>query len=278
MILDGKKIAREIFDSIERDVTELRSNGIVPGLGIVLVGNDPASRLYVSIKKREATRLGMRCHVVEYEEDVELGLLFKAIDTLNADKNIHGIIVQIPLPKRLDRDSVCRRIALSKDVDCLNPDSLKALESGEEALPPPVAESVRLLIDAAGVSVAQKKMAVIGSGLFARQIAHYCRNLGASVEQMSAHALQEAPLPLDAEILVTAVGKAHIVTRDMASEHMIVIDVGVSKREAQTVGDIDFEHVKDLVQAITPVPGGVGPVTVACLLNNVVAAAKKLLT
>lgn len=274
MILNGRKIAEDILNNLRNEITLLRERGVVPGLGIVLIGSDPASVLYVSIKKREATRLGMICRIVEFGEDATLNSILGAIDELNADRNIHGIIVQIPIPKRFDRDRVCRRIAIAKDVDCLNPDSLKRLESGERAIIPPVAESVRLLIEKAGASVEGSVVIVIGSGLFARQIVQYCRNLGARVEQMGAFGLQGAPRPLDVDILITAVGTPNSITAAMVHEQMTVIDVGVSKRNSQTVGDVDFERVKDIVKAITPVPGGVGPVTVACLLENVVKAAQ----
>ena len=196
----------------------------------------------------------MRCDVSRLNTHTTNEELSSVVEALNADPTIHGIIVQIPIPRTLDLDSARARIAPAKDVDCLNPLSFERLKNGSREVRPPVAESVKLLIETAGTTLEGRAVVVVGGGLFASQIAWHCVNNGANVTQIKEAEHLKSDDLRTAEIIISVVGKPRLITTDMVGEGAIVIDVGVSKTDAGIVGDVDFESVAHKVRAITPRP------------------------
>lgn len=274
-MLDGKKIADEITEALREEVDVLRAQGITPGLGIVLIGDDPSSHLYVSMKQKMAETLGMYCVLRKLPGDVPEKDVVAILDDMSRDATLYGIIVQIPIPKTLSRDTVCSHIDLTKDIDCLNPENMVRLEDGETSLHPPTAESVARLIEASGRSVHGSSVAVIGSGFFARQITAHLRNKGAVVDQIPFRSDDLEERTSKTDVVVSSIGRPACITGEMIRDGAVVIDVGVTRVDREVVGDVDFESVSKKASAITPVPGGVGPVTVAILLQNVVRAAQR---
>lgn len=275
-IIDGKKIAHDIERRLKRDVAKLyRRTGIRPGLGILLVGDDPASHLYVSIKMAHARAIGLYCKKILLPKTASEQRVMRQLQRLQHDPRIHGVIIQIPLPKTISLDRVCGYIDPKKDIDCLHPLNLTTLSNGKEPVFwPPTAESVVHLIAAARVSLRGKKIAIVGKGFFSRQIAALCTAKKATVEIVPSSMVQKKSALQSADIVISAVGRPGIIKGDYIKKGSVVIDVGTAKVGGHTVGDVDLATVLHKARAISPVPGGVGPVTVAILMKNVVMAAQ----
>lgn len=271
MIIDGKKIAEKIKEQIKKDVAGL---GVRPGIGIVLVGNDPASHIYVNLKCKVAAELGFSVEKICLPEDVSQVSVIVSIKKLNAKKSIHGIIVQIPLPKHIVLAEVAAVIDPKKDIDCFHPTNLAALFSGAPKIIPPTAEAVMVAISSVEKSITGKHVVIVGSGFFGRQAAAHCINNGATVTITNAKTKNLANITGQANILITAVGRPGCITADMVKEEAIIIDVGITKRGKRVFGDVAYDEVSKKVRAITPVPGGVGPLTVVLLMQNVLTAVK----
>lgn len=270
-IVNGKKIAAEIRAEIKDEVSKL---GITPGLAVILVGADPASHLYVGLKERAAAEVGIHFEkylffATEPEEKV-----IAKIQELNARPEIHGIIVQLPLPQNYDENKIIAAIDAGKDADGFHPENIEKLLSGEPKIIPPVISGILELIKSTGVELENKKIALLAnSKILAKPLAKILEG-----NQVSVAIRPENPAThtRDADIVITALGRPKIITADAIKPGAILIDVGTTRLDdGTTVGDIDLDSVAEKAGWITPVPGGVGPMTVAELLKNVLSIAKK---
>jgi methylenetetrahydrofolate dehydrogenase (NADP+)/methenyltetrahydrofolate cyclohydrolase len=275
-ILDGKKRANSLEKNIKKETgVFIQKTGIKPGLGILLVGNDPASGLYVSLKKRKAQELGFFCESVVLSQETSQEKVIGALKELQAQNTIHGVIIQLPLPKNFSSDEILHQLNPDKDIDCLHPYNLTRLFCGKElAYAPPTAESVIQLIRLSEKSIRNSAITVIARGFFGRQIAGLCLRHGGIVTQVDVRAPSFAHAVKTADIVVSAVGRARCVTGSMIKKGAVVIDVGTCKEQGCISGDVDVKTVSKKASAITPVPGGVGPLTVVLLMQNVLKAAK----
>lgn len=275
MIIDGKAFATTIKNNIRTQLARRLRTKITPGLGIVMVGNNDASAVYVGIKEKVAKGLGFHTQIERLPATTKEADAKKVIEKMNKDKKIHGILVQIPLPKKMDYQDILNAIESEKDIDCLSHASLGSLLKGETRIPPPTAEAVRLLIEHAGVTIQCADIVVVGAGFFGRQIALHLLNHGASVSVTHDLTKDVASYTKKANVVVSVVGKAGVIIGDMIKKDAVVIDVGVSVVDGKVVGDVDEKSISRKAAAYTPVPGGVGPVTVACVMKNVMEATKR---
>ena len=289
-LIDGNRIAREIKDEVKAGVERLRTEqGIVPGLATVLVGDDPASQVYVGMKNRDARELGLYSRQITLAADTAETELLALVRQLNADPAVHGILVQLPLPPQIDEPSVLMAIDAAKDVDGFHPLNVGRLATGaEEVLAPCTPRGVVEMLLRTGHDPAGKHCVVVGrSNLVGRPMASLLLRKGRGGEATVTVAHSRTPdlgaVTRLAEILIVAVGRPRTITRDMVSPGAVVIDVGVNRIEDPTskkgfrlVGDVAFDEVSEVAAAITPVPGGVGPMTRALLMSNTLLAATAL--
>jgi len=288
-IIDGKKIAAEIREELKAEVERLKTQGVVPGLGVVLVGDDPASRSYVTAKEKACADVGL------YSDDNRLPVettqeeLMTLVDKFNNDPKIHGILVQLPLPKHLDEAEVLLRIDPKKDVDGFHPVNVGKMVVGEEAFLPCTPHGIIQLLARSGVEIEGAHVVIVGrSNIVGKPLANMLiqkkENANATVTVCHTRTKNIAGFTKQADILIAAAGKPRVITADMVREGVVVIDVGVNRVEDATrergyrlVGDVDFEAVKEKARMITPVPGGVGPMTITMLLHNTIISAKRKL-
>lgn len=281
-IIDGKKIAGEIFDELRERVAALADRGIVPGLAVILVGEDPASVTYVRLKGKDARKVGIESVTHKMPEATEPDDLEEIIDSLNADDSIHGILLQTPIPKHLDEPAFLRRIDPRKDIDGLHPFSQGLLMSGTPRFIPCTPYGVQQLLVRTGVEIAKQHVVVVGrSVLVGRPLSVLLSNKadGANATVTICHTGTRdlAHFTKQADILVAAAGSPGMITADHVSEGAVVIDVGTTANaEGRLIGDVDFDAVSQKARAITPVPGGVGPMTRAMLMANTVRSAEFL--
>ncbi len=279
LILDGKAASEEILAAIAERAGKLkRERGIVPGLAAILVGDDSASQLYVGMKRRAAEQCGFYGIVKEMPASSSTEEVIAAIKAFNADERIHGILVQLPLPKQVDKRRVLESIAPEKDADGLTGASLGAIAARwPGGFVPATARGVMELLKRAGVSLRGKNACVIGEGVqTGRPIALLMLNEMATVTVCNEFTQELKEKTLQADVLVSCVGKPGLVSAEMVKPGAVVVDVGISKLNGETVGDVDFDAVAQKASFITPVPGGVGPTTVAMLLQNTLEAAGML--
>lgn len=271
MIIDGKKIAEELKQSLAVRSLRMLTR---PGFAAVLVGNDPASVLYVERKGQMARELEFYFRKVHLPASASQKRVIAVLDALSSDSRIHGIILQVPLPSHIALDEVSHHIAAQKDIDCFHPDNLAKLFLNKPTVVPPTPEAVLRLIQSTGQELKTSDIVVIGDGFFARQISAHCLNQGAVVTLIHSKAQRLAKLTRAADVVITAVGRAGYLTGAMVKKGSVVIDVGITKHGKKVVGDVDFASVTRKARAVTPVPGGVGPLTVAILMENVLMAAR----
>lgn len=279
IIIDGKKIADKILADLKAKIDRDRVDGASPAkLAIILVGNDPASSLYVQNKIKAAARVGIETKLYKFDEDIIENELLKKIDHLNHDEEISGIIVQLPLPKNISKAKIVRSIAPSKDVDGFHPMNVGSLYSPyEHGFVPCTARGCLDLIKSCCPVLAGKNIVVIGrSNIVGRPLAALLLKEDCSVTICHSKTINLQSTTKQADIVISAVGNPGFLTADYFNQDAIVIDVGISRVESEDkcelMGDVDFENVKKNVKYITPVPGGVGPMTVAYLLVNTYAA------
>jgi methylenetetrahydrofolate dehydrogenase (NADP+)/methenyltetrahydrofolate cyclohydrolase len=275
-LLEGKPVAEKIYTRLKREILE---HNLHPRLGVILVGDDAASHLYVTLKERAAERLGIHVEKKFLMESASQSDVEKILDALNRDANIHGILVQVPLPVHISSDEILRTIDLRKDVDGFHPENERRFRAGESAFFPVFPRAILELIRASGEKLSGKNAVVIGnSWRFGDMM---CQVLSREdirgkhipcVECASSQGLYELK---QADIVISACGKERTITGLMLKPGAIVIDGGIVKNGARVVGDVDRASVEELEGFLSPVPGGVGPVTIACLLSNVVEAAKR---
>lgn len=288
-IISGKDIARTIRDELNEQVAELAGDGLVPGLATVLAGDDPASRLYVGMKNRAAAEAGIHSRQVTLSAETTEEELLALIAELNADPAIHGILVQLPLPRQIDEAKVLLAIDPEKDVDGFHPVNVGRLATGDpDVLAPCTPRGVIEMLLRSGVDPSEKHVVVVGrSNIVGKPMALLLlrRAPGGNATVSVAHSRTAdlGALTRTADVLIVAVGRPNTVTREMVKPGVTVIDVGTNRvddptreRGYRVVGDVDFEGVSEVAAAITPVPGGVGPMTIAMLLANTVEAAIRL--
>ena len=278
-ILHGKEFAAKIKDSARLEVEELKKNfGVTPGLAVIIVGENPASQVYVRNKHKTCEELEIISKVIALPEDSTKENLLETIDKLNSDKNIHGILVQLPLPAAIKAhsDEILNRIDPLKDVDGFHPENVGNLVIGNPKLVPCTPAGCIEMLDLAGIEIDGKNAVIIGrSNIVGKPLFHLLLARHATVTICHTHTKNLPEIARQADILVAASGKPALITADMVKSGATVIDVGINRiAPKKLVGDVDFDAVKDIAGAITPVPGGVGLLTVAMLMKNVVKAAK----
>lgn len=275
-IIDGKAVAAAVRDRVAREVERLREHGVTPGLATVLVGDDPASAVYVRMKREDCAQVGIESFHHEPGGDVSQEQLAELLESLNADERVHGILLQLPLPDHLDQDLLIPLIGRAKDVDGLTPANAGLLVQGrEEALVPCTPAGVMELLAHARVELEGARAVVIGrSILVGKPVAALLLGANATVTHCHSRTRDLGAVCREADVIVAAVGRPSTVTADMVGEGAVVIDVGTNRTDAGLVGDVDFDAVREKARAITPVPGGVGPMTRAMLLANTVRTAR----
>lgn len=275
-IIDGKAIAKEIRGDLAKQVAELTKEGRQPGLAVVLVGDDPASAVYVRSKKRACEEVGINSLVHRLPEETTQEELLALIEELNQDSRIHGILVQLPLPDGLDEEIVINAISPKKDVDGFHPINVGNLHIGQEGFVPCTPAGVVELVKRTGVSIAGKNVVVLGrSNIVGKPVASLFLRENATVTICHSRTKDVAAECRRADILIAAVGRPKLVQQDWVKPGAVVVDVGINRVDGEIVGDVDFEQVKKVAEAITPVPGGVGPMTIAMLLKATVEAASR---
>lgn len=273
-ILDGKKAAQEIRASLKEEVARLKARGLTPGLAVVLVGEDPASKVYVKQKEKACREAGIASQVYRLPEDTSEESLLQLIQELNADRAVHGILVQLPLPGRLDANRVIQAIDPAKDVDGFHPLNVGRLAVGLPAPVPCTPRGIIHLLDAYSIPIAGRHAVVVGrSNIVGKPLAQLLLARDATVTVCHSKTVDLASLTRTADILVAAAGKPRLITRGMVKPGAVVVDVGINRLPEGLVGDVDFEAVREVAGYITPVPGGVGPLTIAMLLKNTLEAA-----
>jgi methylenetetrahydrofolate dehydrogenase (NADP+)/methenyltetrahydrofolate cyclohydrolase len=275
-VIDGKSLAAALRAAQKSPVESLAARGLRPGLAAVLVGDDPASRVYVRNKARACEETGVHSAIHEFPDSVSESALIECIARLNADRAIHGILVQLPLPRRLDADRVLGAVSPAKDVDGFHAVNLGALLQGRPGFVPGTPAGVMRLLQHAGVAPAGKRAVIVGrSTIVGKPLALLLLQKDATVTICHSKTVDLAAVTRQADILVAAVGSAKLITADMVKPGACVIDVGVNRMpDGKLAGDVDFAAVKEIAGSITPVPGGVGPMTVAMLIVNTVRAAE----
>lgn len=280
-IIDGKKVAEELRQDLAEEVAQLAKQGITPGLAAVLVGEDPASQVYVRMKEKACAKVGLMSRGVRAPADVPQEELVAQIDALNRDPEIHGILVQLPLPKHLDAPTVLQHVSPDKDVDGFHPLNLGRLLSAKywDELPPFIPctpAGVIKLIDSTGVEIEGKQAVVVGRSIIVgKPVSMLLLARQATVTICHSRTRDLGAVTREADILVAAVGVPRLITAEMIKPGAVVIDVGVNRLEDGLVGDVDFDQAAEVAGFLTPVPGGVGPMTITMLLANTVRSAKE---
>ncbi len=278
MIIDGKKTAAELREELKKKVAELKStHNAVPGLTVILVGEDPASKIYVKNKEKFAKEIGMNSEVIRYPANVEEKVVLNKIKELNEDKKISGILVQLPLPKHIDKRKVIETILPGKDVDGFHPVNVGNLSSGYDSSIPCTPLGCYLLLKKVEKNLNGKHAVVIGrSNLNGKPMTQLLLKENCTVTITHSKTKDLKAECNRADIIIAAVGRPKLVKGNWVKKGAIVIDVGINKTDSGIVGDVDFDEVSKVAKAVTPVPGGVGPMTIACLLSNTIECFKKL--
>ena len=270
MIIDGKKISTEIKDELKEQVAQLKAEGVEVTLAVVKVGEDPASAVYVRNKEKACEYIGINSKKIEMPEETTEEELLKLVDDLNTDPAINGILVQLPLPKHIDENKILLAIDPMKDVDGFHPVNVGKMVIGEESFLPCTPAGIIEMIKRSGLDIEGKECVIIGrSNIVGKPMAILMLRENATVTITHSRTKDLPEVCKRADIIVAALGKAKFVTKDFVKEGAIIIDVGMDRDEdGKLCGDVDFDEVKDIASAITPVPGGVGPMTVTMLLVN----------
>ena len=283
----GKEVSGNIYAELRERIATLKAKGITPGLAVVLVGDDPASQVYVRMKGKKCEELGMHSVTVVLPKETTQAELLAKVAELNRDPAIHGFLVQLPLPKGLDEEAVINAIDPAKDVDCFHPYNVGKMLIGEPDFLPATPAGIQQMLVRSGVETAGRHVVVVGrSNIVGKPMAAMMlqkgRGADATVTVTNSKTRDLPAITSQADILIVAIGKPKFITADMVKEGAVVIDVGTNRvpdatapKGSRLVGDVDFEVVKEKAAAITPVPGGVGPMTICMLMANTVHAAEK---
>ncbi|MFZ2541176.1 MAG: bifunctional methylenetetrahydrofolate dehydrogenase/methenyltetrahydrofolate cyclohydrolase FolD [Gallionella sp.] len=275
-IIDGKTIAQKVRAEWKVRADALKARGVTPGLAVIIVGDDPASKVYVANKVKACAELGLHSEHIVLPADTSEAVLLAKIAALNADPKIHGILVQLPVPKHIDSSKVLEAISPDKDVDGFHPVNVGALITGNMRFAPCTPYGAMKLLEKCGVSIEGKHAVVVGrSNIVGKPMALMLLHKNATVTICTSKTVDLAKFTRDADILVVATGKAKMITGDMIKPGAAVIDVGINRMDnGKLCGDVDFESAKKAAGWITPVPGGVGPMTITMLIANTVSAAE----
>lgn len=276
-IIDGKAISAAVKDQVRVETEQLKEKGISVGLAVVIVGNNPASRVYVNNKKKACEFVGFESFEYALPEETTQEELIELVKKLNADEKVNGILVQLPLPKHIDETAVINTIVPEKDVDAFHPENVGHIMIGDYKFLPCTPAGVIEMLDRSGISVDGKNCVVIGrSNIVGKPMSMLLLKKNGTVTICHSHTKNLAEICRTADILVAAVGKANFVTADMIKEGAVVIDVGMNRLDnGKLCGDVDYNDCFDKAGYITPVPGGVGPMTIAMLMKNTLTSAKK---
>ncbi len=269
-IISGKELSKQVREEVRIEVEELKaSTGAVPHLVVVLVGEDPASQSYVKGKHRACTKAGMKSTIIRKEDNITEEELLSIVKELNDDPDVHGILVQLPIPKHIDENKVIDAIDISKDVDGFHPLNVGYMHLGRKAILPATPKGIMTMIHSKNIELKGKDAIIIGrSNIVGKPIAMLLMKEHATVTIAHSRTQNLKEKCLRADIIVAAVGRPNTVTADMVKEGAVVIDVGVNRVDGKLCGDVDFENVKDKASYITPVPGGVGPMTITSVIIN----------
>ncbi len=275
-IIDGKKISAEIKDELKEKVTALKAEGKEITLAVIQVGNDPASTVYVGNKKKSCAYIGIRSLAYELPEDTTEEELLSLVEQLNQSRDVHGILVQLPLPKQINEDKIIKAIAPAKDVDGFHPQSVGALSIGQPGFVSCTPAGIIQLLKRSGIEIDGKECVIVGrSNIVGKPMALLLLRENGTVTVCHSHTKNLKDVCKRADILVAAIGKPKFFNHEYIKEGAVVIDVGIHRNENNKLcGDVDYEDVFPHVSAITPVPGGVGPMTIAMLMYNCVQAAE----
>ena len=281
-IINGKEVAKSLRESLAAQVVELNDRyGRTPNLVVILVGEDPGSVSYVTGKAKAATEIGIRNTTLRYPDTITEKELLDVIAELNANEDIDGILVQLPLPKHIDEDKVIKAIAVEKDVDAFHPANVASLWLKQPGTQPCTPKGIIKLLKTTGIEIAGKEAVVVGrSNIVGLPVAKLLLDNNATVTVAHSRTHNLAEVTRRADILVVAIGRERLVTADMIKPGAVVIDVGVNRdsRTGKLCGDVDYDMAKEVAAYITPVPGGVGPMTIACLMENTVESFIKKVT
>ena len=273
-LMDGKKIAKAIREDLKIKCNELKENGIKPKLAVVMVGNDKASQVYVRNKSKVCDEIGIEFEEFLLDGNIEQKVLIELLEKLNKDNNIHGILLQSPIPKHLDINEAFKTIAPEKDVDGFNPVNVGKLCLNQDTFVSCTPYGIMKMFEAYNIDLTGKNVTIIGrSNIVGKPLIQCCLNKNATVTVCHSKTKNLKQQTQNADVVIAAIGKSKFVTEDMIKQDAVVIDVGINRGEdGKLTGDVDFENVKNKASYITPVPGGVGPMTIAMLMNNVIKA------
>ncbi|MGI6037105.1 MAG: bifunctional methylenetetrahydrofolate dehydrogenase/methenyltetrahydrofolate cyclohydrolase FolD [Limnochordia bacterium] len=275
LIIDGKQVAAQIRSQLAQEVAQMKEGGITPGLAVVIVGDDPASRVYVNMKKKACDQVGIYSREYALPQETEQDQLLALIEELNRDPAIHGILVQLPLPSHLEEERILEAIDPAKDVDGFHPINVGKLALGQDCLVPCTPAGIIRLIKETGLPIAGQEAVVVGrSNIVGKPVAQLLLGENATVTLCHSRTRDLAEVCRRADILVAAVGRPAMIRGDWIKPGAIVIDVGINRVDGKLVGDVAFGEAQEHAGYITPVPGGVGPMTIAMLLQNTVHAAR----
>ncbi|ALB29138.1 5,10-methylene-tetrahydrofolate cyclohydrolase [Companilactobacillus heilongjiangensis] len=275
-LLEGKKVAAALDETMAQRVSDLKKKGVTPGLAVILVGDNSASAVYVRNKKRRAEKLGINFQLIHFEDTVSEQELLEKIDELNNDQTVDGFIVQLPVPDHIDEDKVIEAIDPHKDVDGFTPISVGNLWIGTPLTKPATASGILMMLDHYDVDLDGKNVVIVGrSNIVGKPTAALMLDRNATVTITHSHTKNLKEITSKADVLVVAIGKAKFITQDYVKDQAIVIDVGMDRDEnGKLCGDVDFEDVKNKAAMMTPVPGGVGPMTITALVDQVIELAE----
>ena len=275
-LIDGKVISAAVKERVKNEVADLKEKGITTGLAVIIVGEDPASKVYVNNKKKACEALGIISEEYALPENTTQEELLSLIDTLNKKESINGILCQLPLPKHLDEEIVINAISSEKDVDAFHPVNVGKIMQGNYDFVPCTPAGIMEMLDYEGIEIAGKTCVVIGrSNIVGKPMSMLLLHKNGTVTICHSRTQNLKEVCRNADILVAAVGRPNFVTADMVKENAVVIDVGINRVDGKLVGDVNFNEVCEKASYRTPVPGGVGPMTIAMLMQNTLTAAKK---
>lgn len=269
-ILDGKLVSRNILNNLKIRLNKLDKR---LGFAVIQVGNDEASSIYVKNKKKMALELGCWFNYIKFDSDVSQEMILETIDRLNNDTRVDGILVQLPLPTKLDKGSILNRIVYYKDIDGLTDINISKLINGEDGLVPCTALGIMDLLKYYNINIKGANVVIVGrSQLVGKPVYHLLVREGAMVTVCHSKTKNLSDITKEADILIVAIGKARFIRREMLKKGVVIVDAGINRVDNKIYGDVDFEDVKDIVSFITPIPGGIGPITVAELGCNIYKA------
>ena len=277
VIIDGKEVAKKIREELKLECDELKKEGIQPKLAVIMVGDDPASKIYVRNKNRACQEIGIEFEEYLLEENIQQEELNNLIKKLNQDEKINGILLQSPIPKHLNINEAIKTITYRKDVDGFTPSSVGKLVIGDDTFISCTPYGVMKMLEYYNIDLTGKHVVILGrSNIVGKPLLQCCLNKNATVTVCHSKTVNIEEYTKSADVLMVAIGKPKFVTADMVKEGAVVIDIGINRtEEGKLIGDVDFENIKEKASYITPVPGGVGPMTIAMLMNNVIKAAKE---